>query len=206
MDPQWLSWTKRLHAIAQTGLAFGPNPYDQERYEEVRAIATEMMASGGGVVDPGTIAGLFRKDSGYATPKVDVRAGVIRDGSILLVRERVDGLWALPGGWADIGDRPSRAAEREVLEESGYEVLALKLVAMHDHHLHGHPPEPFHAYKFFFLCELTGGEAKNSDETDGVGFFPEDDLPSLSLPRVVPAQIAMLFEHSRHPELPTEFD
>ena len=207
MDPQWLAWARRFQAIAQTGLTYAKEQYDTERYQAVREIAAEMIAAGSTPpIDPGTLCDFFSRDTGYATPKVDVRAAVFRDDRILLVKEREDGFWTLPGGWADVGDSPSVAAVRETKEESGYDVVARKLLALLDRNLHGHPPIPWHAYKLFFLCELAGGEAAASYETLEVGFFAEDQLPPLSLTRVTPAEIAHLFEHHRHPERPTSFD
>ncbi|WP_321470629.1 NUDIX hydrolase [uncultured Paludibaculum sp.] len=205
-EPQWLTWARQLQAIAQTGLTFTKDVFDQERYQAVRRIAAEMAAAGAGIADSQRILDLFSHDSGYATPKVDVRSAVFRDDHILLVKEHEDGCWTLPGGWADVGDAPSLAAVREVKEESGYDVVATKLAAIFDRNLHGHPPFPFHAYKLYFLCELVGGEAAVSHETDAVDFFPEDQIPPLSLTRVTPAIIAHLFEHHRHPEWPTSFD
>ncbi len=206
MDPRWLNKALRLQAIAQTGLTYAQDKFDIERYEAVRGIAAEMMAEGFGLEDPSELVKLFGNDIGYATPKVDVRAAVFRDGRILLVQEREDGGWTLPGGWADVGDSPSNAAVREVREESGYEVVARKLLAVYDRARHGHPPIPHYSYKMFFLCELTGGEAAESHETSGVGFFEEDNIPPLSLARVTPVQIAHMFGHLRHPEWPTSFD
>ena len=207
MDPQGLSWAKRLQAIAQTGLTYSREQYDVERYEAVREIAAEMMAAGTSPpIDPETLVGYFQRDSGYATPKVDVRAAVFQGDRLLLVKEREDGCWTLPGGWADVGDAPSVAAIREVKEESGFDVVARKLVAVQDRDLQGHPPIPYHAYKLFFICELVGGSAAASYETSDVGFFGEHEMPELSLTRVVPSQIALLFEHLRHPEWPTVFD
>jgi ADP-ribose pyrophosphatase YjhB (NUDIX family) len=149
---------------------------------------------------------MFEADRGYATPKIDVRAAVISENRILLVRERSDGLWTMPGGWADVGDSPSIAAVRETREESGYEVRVTKLIALLDRDRHGHPPIPHHAYKVFFLCELIGGEPVTSSETDQVGFFPENELPPLSLTRLVPSEVALAFQHHRNPQLPTAFD
>ena len=205
MNPRWLDWATRLQAIAQTGLTFARDPYDVERYQELREIAAEMLAAGTNA-EIGYIRDLFAEQAGYATPKVDVRGAVFRDDAILLVRERSDGCWTLPGGWADVGDSPSTAVEREIAEESGYIARAVKLLAFYDRNRHGHPPYPFHAYKVFFLCELIGGAAQPSGETSEVGFFREDVLPELSLTRTVPAQIARLFEHYRHPEWPADFD
>ena len=206
MDPQWLTWAKGLQAIAQTGLTYAKDPYDVERYESVRLIAAEIMAAGSGERGADFFVKLLSSDVGYATPKVDVRAAVFRDGRLLLVREREDGRWTLPGGWADIGDSPSAAVVREVKEESGYDVKARKLLALLDRNLHGHPPIPYHAYKLFFLCDLVGGNAHAEQETDAVDFFASEEIPPLSLTRVTPAQIARLFEHFFHPEWPTQFD
>jgi ADP-ribose pyrophosphatase YjhB (NUDIX family) len=164
------------------------------------------MLADGSDADLGHIRGLFSDQAGYATPKVDVRGAVFRDDAILLVRERSDGGWTLPGGWADVGDSPAAAVEREIAEESGYQARAVRLLAFYDRNKHGHPPYAFHAYKVFFLCELTGGEAQPGGETSEVGFFREDALPELSLTRVVPAQIARLFAHYRHPDWPADFD
>jgi ADP-ribose pyrophosphatase YjhB (NUDIX family) len=205
-EPQWLSWTKRLQAIAQTGLTFTRDHYDQQRYQELYEIAAEMMAAGGGISDSQKILDLFRGESGYATPKVDVRAAVLRQDHILLVREREDGGWTLPGGWADVGEPPSAMVIREVKEESGYDVVPRKLAAVFDRNKHPHPPMPIHAYKLFFLCDLIGGEATPSFETTEVAFFPRNQLPKLSTARVTEYQIEHMFEHAAHPEWPTTFD
>ncbi len=205
MDPSWLERAKRLQAIAQTGLAYVRDPYDRERYEAVRDIAAAMIADGAGV-ELQALAGLFAAESGYATPKVDVRAAVFRDERILLVKERSDGLWTVPGGWADVGDSPRAAVEREVVEESGFEVRAVKLAAVYDRNRHGHTPHLFHIWKLFFVCEITGGSPRPSVETEAAGFFALDDLPALSTERVTSRQIAQMLEHHRHPERPTAFD
>jgi ADP-ribose pyrophosphatase YjhB (NUDIX family) len=203
--PEWLDWARRLQAIAQTGLTYAEDRFDVERYTSIRSIAAEIMSSNVGAPAPGVVD-MFSVDGGYATPKVDVRAAVFRDSKILLVRERVDGCWTLPGGWADVGDPPSVAAVREVKEESGFDVVARKLLAVYDRDLHGHPPIPFHAYKIFFLCELTGGTAQTSHETDAVDFFPADSLPPLSLTRTTEGEIQHMFEHYSHPDWPASFD
>lgn len=206
MKNDLLAWTRQLQAIAQNGTTYAVNDYDRERYTHIRQIAAEMMTATDSSLSPLHLAEFFSRETGHATPKVDVRAAVFRDDRILLVREISDGGWTLPGGWADVGDAPSLAAIREVREESGYDVKATKLVAAYDRDKHAHPPIPFHAYKLFFLCDLVGGEAKTSNETDGVDFFTEEKLPPLSLTRTLPEQIALMFRHHRNPKLPTEFD
>jgi ADP-ribose pyrophosphatase YjhB (NUDIX family) len=205
-DPQWLTWSKRLQALAQTGLAFTRDHYDQERYEELRAIAAEMMAAGSGMPESQKILDLFAAESGYATPKIEVRGAVVVEDKILLVREREDGGWTIPGGWADVGDSPTDMVVREVKEETGYEVTPRKLAALFDRNKHPHPPQPTHAYKIFFLCELIGGEAAPSFETPEVAFFPRHALPKLSAPRITQYQIEHMFDHAEHPEWPTTFD
>ncbi|MBN1286364.1 MAG: NUDIX hydrolase [Anaerolineae bacterium] len=204
-EPQWLVWARKLQEISQNGLHYAGSPFDVERYEAVRKIAAEMLAAHSNLSLDETCA-LFDAQDGHATPKFDVRGVVFKDGKILLVRERSDGLWTLPGGWADVGEPPSRAVEREVWEESGYETRAVKLLALYDRARHGHPPHAFYIYKAFFRCELTGGGPALSGETDGVAFFPANDIPPLSVGRTTPAQIAHFFEHDRHPEWPTDFD
>ncbi len=206
MEPKWLRWARALQAIAQNGLTYTSNGFDTERYEAVRAIAAEMMASGS-ELESEAVLELFALEVGHATPKVDVRGGVFKDGKILMVREIADGRWTLPGGWADANETPSEAAVREVFEESGYKTKAVKLAAVFDRSKHAHtPPFPYHVYKLFFLCELLGGEPAVSIETDGADFFPQGQLPELSISRVTGAQIARLFAHHRQPELPTDFD
>ncbi|MNR20765.1 NUDIX domain protein [compost metagenome] len=137
---------------------------------------------------------------------MDIRGVIFQDGKILLVREKLDGNWALPGGWGDIGLSPSEVAVKEIAEESGYQAEAIRLLAVLDKKFHHHPPEPYHVYKFFILCRITGGEAAEGVETSGVGFFGEDALPELSQERNTEKQIKMLFEFLKNPENPVILD
>ena len=205
-EPKWVAWSRQLMSIAQNGLTYAEDHFDQERYTQLRQVAAEIMAEQSDT-DHRMVLDLFAGEVGYATPKVDVRGAVFRDDGILLVKERADGLWTLPGGWADVNESPKEAVVREVMEESGYDTRAEKLLAVWDRAKHQHtPPFPYHVYKMFVLCELIGGEAASSEETEEVGFFPADGLPNLSISRVTPGQIARLFEHHRDPTLPTDFD
>ncbi len=207
MEPNWLKWAKRLAALAQDGLTYSDNEYEIDRYQQIRQIAAEMMAAGF-ERDAKTFLDLFAPERGYATPKVDVRGAVFRDDKILLVKEKLDGGWTLPGGWADPCQSPSEAVAREVFEESGFEVRVTKLAAVYDRSKHPHQPlMPFHLYKMFFLCEITGGQAQESHETTGVAFFAESEIPEkLSISRTLPFQITRMFEYHRNPALPTDFD
>jgi ADP-ribose pyrophosphatase YjhB (NUDIX family) len=205
VDPRWLGWARSLQAIAQNGLTYATDPFDRERYRALREVAVDIMATHSGA-DVNTLDDLFANEEGYATPKVDVRGAVFDDDAILLVRERRDGLWTLPGGWADVNEAPSEAVTREVYEESGWRTRAVKLLAVYDRNKHGHTPYLFHVYKLFFQCEIVGGGPAQSAETDAVSFFRDNEIPELSLLRVTPAQIMRAFDHYRHPHWPTDFD
>ena len=205
VDLRWLEWAKKLQAIAQNGLTYTENPFDLERYQSIRKIAADMMATYS-QTDPLYILNLFADEVGPATPKVDVRGVVFKENRILLVKERVDGGWTLPGGWADVGESPRESVEREVYEESGFQTRAVKLLAVYDRNRHPHSPSPYYVYKLFFQCELVSGEPSPSLETTEVEFFAEHEIPELSHARVTPSQIALIFEYSRHPEWYTSFD
>lgn len=207
-EPDWLTWSRELQAIAQTGLAFTNDPYDRERYVMLRDLAARAMALGGAASFEAVVE-LFRGETGYATPKIDVRGAAFdADGRILLVREVLDeGRWTLPGGWADVNLTPAENVIKEMREESGFDVRVTKLAAVWDRARQGHPPMPFSAAKMMFVCEIVGGEATTSLETAGCGWFAEDALPEdLSIGRTLPHQIKRLFAHWRAPDLPTEFD
>ena len=199
LDPTLLA--QRLTAMAQTGLAFSKDRYDIERYQELMEIAASLVTEG---VAP--LVHVMREQTGYATPKVDVRALVVRDGRVLLMQEPEDGLWSLPGGWADVGDRPSLAVEREVREETGLLVRATRLLSLWDGNLRNYPLGVFHAYKLFFLCEEIGGELQTGIDSLGVGFFAINELPALSACRVVASQIQDCLRAAAAPAAATEFD
>ena len=200
-----LDWARKVQAIAQTGLAFTHDPFDRERYTQLTELVASILSSELDI-PLAQAKGFWEGEEGYATPKVDVRGGIFEGDCVLLVRERSDGKWTLPGGWVDVNDSPSGAVAREILEESGYHARAVKLAALVDKRRHPHPPGIHHIYKLFFLCERTGGEAAPSVETDAVQFFPVQALPELSTGRVLASQIERLYQHRLHPELPTDFD
>lgn len=202
--PALLRWAQRVQAIAQTGLIYARDAFDRQRYEELREIAVEMAAAAGADALAARVA--FSTEEAYPTPKVDVRAVVFRGDELLLVREARTGGWTFPGGWADVGDTPGGVAERETREESGYAVRARKMIAVFDKSRHEHPPSLYYTYKMLVLCDLLGGEARESHETNGVGFFTRDALPQLDLERATPGQVAVAFAHHADPARPTDFD
>ncbi len=205
MQP-WLDWAKQLQAIAQAGHAYGNDKYDIERFSQVEKISHEMFSllSGAPVAK---VANLFVAEQGYPTPKIDVRAAVIRAGKILLVREREDNGWSMPGGWGDVCETPKQGVVREVLEESGFTVNNPRLFAIKDRSVHGYQPVfPFHIYKLFFLCDFVGGEPQENIEISDIGFFAPDDLPPLSLSRVLPEDIHMAFSYLQDAQMPVFVD
>ena len=204
-EPSWLVMGRELRAIAQIGLTFSRDPFDRRRFERIRELAAALIADGAGE-DEVKVLDLFRQDAGYATPKVDVRGAAFRDGRVLMVREVSDGGWTLPGGWADVNQTAAECVIREVAEESGFQVRALKLAAVHDYRKR-HPPRHIDSiYKMFFICELVGGNARPSHETSDVGFFSRSELPKLSVGRTTAEQIELMFRHAERPDLPTDFD
>jgi ADP-ribose pyrophosphatase YjhB (NUDIX family) len=205
VEPSWLTIGRELQAIAQIGLAFNQDPYDRLRYERIRELAASLLAQRSGLED-GAMLDYFRRETGYATPKVDVRAATFLEGKVLLVREISDGAWTLPGGWADVNQSAAECVAREVAEESGYLVRAVKLAAVYDYRKRNRPLHLDSIYKMFFICELLGGSASASIETSEAAFFPGDALPSLSVGRTTAQQIERMFEHAERPDLPADFD
>lgn len=203
--PRWLEWVREIQALAQTGYHYAENHYQQERFLRLQEIAAE-MAGEGCSIDPGSLANVFKAQVGYATPRVDVRGAVFRDGKLLMVREIADGGWCMPGGWADVGDVPSESAEREVWEEAGFKVKARRVVGVYDANRTG-PLEIFHAFKIIFLCDIVSGEPTPSDETSEVVFYGYDDLPNvLSGERTKTRHIEDAFRISQDPDAATVFD
>ncbi len=205
MEPKWLDWAKQLQSIAQAGLTYSKDVYDLERFELLRNISVEILSHQTDT-DVTVIKDLIANETGYATPKVDIRAVVFRNNKILMVKENTDGDWALPGGWADIGLTPSEVAVKEVKEESGFDVKAIKLLGVLDKKCHSHPPSLYHVYKIFIQCEIIGGQPMEGIETRAVEFFAENELPALSIARNTKTQIEMAFKNLNNPEEPVYFD
>lgn len=204
-DDAVMASIRELIGIAQTGLAYSKDPYDIERYQQLLDTTQHLLAKQPSPLTPQLLNNLVA-DTGYATPKMDIRAAVFDGERILLVKEIEDGLWSLPGGWADINHSPAEVAAKEVLEETGLRVRPRKLVAFTDRRLHPHPPMLLHVYKAFFLCDVLDGTLRPSLETSDARFFDEHELPELSTARVTPGLIAMMYRHLRNDALPTYFD
>jgi len=202
---KWLDIAREIQQLAQTGAAFAVTDYEKNRYKRLTEIAAEIVEHHT-TLEKESVQKVLMDHPGYATPKIDVRAAVMKDGKILLVQETTDNCWAMPGGWADVGDFPSEVAIRECKEESGFDVEPIKVIGVFDANRVGGKLEFFHAFKIIFLCELIGGEATPSDETLDVRFFDFNKLPPLSLNRTNEKHLDEIKLHLIDPERKTFFD
>jgi len=194
MNNELLTLVKRVQAIAESGLHFTESDWDTDRYKDLEAIAIEMLSLITSTpIETVKVHTTERK--GYRTPKVDVRSIIINaDNEILLVKERADGCWAMPGGWCDIGFTPAEVAEKEALEEAGIHTKASRLLAIMDNNLHNYPDDLYYIYKIFIECKSQDYSISTGMETLDVGFFKQDELPELSTPRNTREQIDTMFD------------
>jgi 8-oxo-dGTP pyrophosphatase MutT (NUDIX family) len=203
--PRWLEWAREIQSLGQTGLVYSDNDFDDQRYRRLVEIAAEIVHAKSGL-DTGRLLEGFHEQTGYATPKVGVRGAVVHGGEILLVQERADGHWCMPGGWAEVGNHPSQVVVREVWEESGFDVTPRKVIGVYDANRGGQPLSFYHAYKIVFLCDLIGGEPRPSHETLDVRFFGFQDLPALSTNRTDRRHVNEVLAHLQDPSRPAAFD
>jgi len=173
-------WARSLEAIARSGMTYTENPFDRGRFEAVREIAAELAAGVTGE-SPSVLMRRFGDEYGYATPKIDMRGVVLGSGDVLLVREVGDERWTLPGGWADVGESPRQAIEKEIREEAGIAARAVRVLGVFDRDFRGRTQWPAHAYKLYVLCEPDGGTPTGDGlETEAAAYFDPADLPALS--------------------------
>jgi ADP-ribose pyrophosphatase YjhB (NUDIX family) len=201
----WIEIAKKINSIAQTGLTFTKDKFDKERYLELQELSLTIM-NNIMEIDTSKLDFVFNRDIGYQTPKVGIRAVVFQDDRILLVKEKMDGRWSLPGGYADTGMLPSEIAINEVKEESGFDVKPTRILGLIDYNKYQEKPFPFDVYQLFMECEITGGQAQTGIETSDVGFFEISDLPELSERRVTKEQILKMYELYKDKELKPIFD
>jgi len=205
MKEKWLEWASELQAIAQAGLTFSTDNYDRDRYEKIRTLSVEILQEYTDV-DQNKIRDLFASETGYQTPKVDIRAVVFKGEQVLLVKEKIDGKWSLPGGWADVNTSVSESAARECIEEAGAIVKPKRIIAVHLANKHNNQQFPYTIYKIFIECELVKYSFTENTETLEAGFFSIDSLPTLSTNRNTMSQIEMCFESKKHKVFETIFD
>lgn len=164
VQPQWLEWAKELQFIAQGGLTYSKDVFDIERFERIREIAAEMLSLQSEIPIE-KVKNLFCNETGFQTPKLDTRAAIFKDDKILLVKEK-NGTWSLPGGWVDINQSIKTNTEKEVKEEAGLNVKAIRIIAIQDRNLHNIPPYAYNVCKVFVLCEIESGYFRPNIETD----------------------------------------
>ncbi len=203
-EHQWLEWAKELQFIAQAGLTYTKDPFDKERFERVREIAAEIISLQGRL-PLAQVKDLFCNETGFQTPKLDTRAAIFKDDKILLVEEN-DGTWSLPGGWVDVMETVKSNTVKEVKEEAGLDVEAVRVIALHDRNLHNQPPYAYNVCKVFVLCEVKGGCFHPNIETVGSGYFGLDELPPLSVDKNNYQQIEMCFTARSDKNWQVEFD
>jgi len=191
---------QRIRAMSQTALCYSHNDYEIDRSHELIALSDRIVSivSGRNEVD---IHADYHPMKEYVTPKVDIRAVIFNEkDEILLVKEKADGKWALPGGWADVGFTPTEVIIKETKEETGFDVRVVRLLAVMDKRCYNHPASPFYIYKLCFQCEIIGGNDKLTFDILERGFFATDQLPPLSTDRILPEQIALLDQLRRNPQ------
>lgn len=202
---KWLKWAMAIQAMAQSGLAYTDNVYDIERYERLRELSAEMIAEKSDI-PPGKVKDLFCSETGYQTPKLDTRAAVFKDGKILLTHEK-NGTWSLPGGWCDVLESVRSNTVKEVKEETGLDVTAVRLIALQDRNKHNVPVYAYGVCKAFVLCEIIGGKFTENIETTEIAFFDLKNLPAnLANEKTTKEQIQMCFEAFKDENWQTYFD
>lgn len=192
-----LDEVKRLKALADMGLLYCNNEFDRERYEELREMSFRLLQglSGHPLQE---LKASFPLVADYPTAKVDIRGLVLSaEGKVLLVKESVDGKWALPGGWADVGHSPKETVVKEFREETGLEVIPKALVAVFDKRLHPHPPQPHYVYKMVFYCEAVSFELSKGFDILDVQYFDINHLPELSEDRILKSQVELVYRKVR---------
>lgn len=202
MEKELAVLLSKLQGIAQTGNEYAKDPYDLERYEELRQITGQLVKLFYANVPDEQLAIYLSEDDGYATPKVDIRAVIFdQQDRLLLVQEKSDSHWALPSGWADIGYSPMEIAEKETFEEAGIQVKGDRLIAVRDKAKHNYPPALIYTYKFFISCLFVNGELETGLETSDVRFFSKKEIQTLPLSkeRNTLEDLEMLFEDHASP-------
>lgn len=201
-----LELIKRIKSLSDTGLIYAQNEYEKERYEELRSISLKLL----GIVSNESFSALndfFMPNKDYPTPKVDIRGLALNKAKeILLVKEKLDGKWSLPGGWGDIGFSPSEVIKKEILEETGLSSRVLRLLAIYDKKCHPHPPQPFYVYKLVFLCEILHGEINTSFDIEEACYFNIKSLPELSEDRILKSQIKQIYQKTVNGDQTVYFD
>ncbi|WP_028982627.1 NUDIX hydrolase N-terminal domain-containing protein [Sporolactobacillus terrae] len=200
----WLDWAIELQSLAQAGLAYSKDRFDQERFTRIREIAAEMLAAKSGM-SLNKVSDLFCNETGYQTPKLDTRAAIFQDEKIVLVKEN-NGVWSLPGGWVDVDQSIKSNTKKEVKEEAGLEVEPMRIIAIHDRNAHNRPRYAYGVCKVFVQCRRIGGQFQANSETTESRCFALDELPPLAEEKNTKEQIQMCFAAYHDPNWTAVFD
>ncbi len=203
-QPKWLEWAKELQFIAQAGLTYSKDAFDIERFERIREISAEILSLQSGLPLE-KIKSLFCNEEGFQTPKLDSRAAIFKDNKILLVKEK-NGTWSLPGGWVDVNQTIKTNTVKEVKEEAGLDVEAIRIIAVQDRNLHNLPPYAYNVCKVFVLCEVKGGTFQPNIETVESGYFNLDEIPPLAEEKNNKEQVEMCFAAYHDKDWVVQFD
>ena len=195
----WKKWAQELQFLAQCTLAYSKDKFDRERSKRIREISCEILSYKYDIPIE-KIKLDFASELGYQTPKVETRAAIIKDDKILLVKEQLDGKWALPGGYQDVNVSIRENVIKEASEEAGAIVEPLKIIAVLDYNRHHHVNFPFGMVKIFVLCDYIDHSFVDNTETLGADFYSLDNLPELSTTRTTVKQLKMCFDCYENPE------
>ena len=202
---KWLKWAMEIQSLAQSGLAYTDNVYDIERYERLREISAEIIEEKSNI-NLEKVKDLFCNETGYQTPKIDTRAVIFKDDKILLTHEN-NGTWSLPGGWCDVLESVRSNTIKEVKEETGLDVEAIKIISVQDRNKHNKPIYAYGVCKIFVLCNVIGGKFVKNIETTEIKYFSLDEIPSnLAEEKTNREQIEMCFEAYKDVNWQTQFD
>ena len=203
-NERWLEWAKELQFLSQGGLAYSKDDFDIERFNRIREISAEMI-SHQSEIPLEKVKDLFCNETGFQTPKLDTRAAIFDNGKILLVKER-NKKWSLPGGWVDVNQSIKSNIIKEVKEEAGLDVKAIKLIALQDRNKHNKPVYAYGICKVFVLCEIIGGCFSPNIETIESKFWGLDEIPILAEEKNNIEQIKMCFAACENEKWEVQFD
>lgn len=187
----FVKYLQRMIAITDTGLTFTKDPFDRERYEDLRDFLSEMLNQASDL-DSEEVAEVLKPTSAYATPLMDVRAWIVEDEKICLVRGQGEDSWALPGGFGEVGYSPTENILKEIEEEPGFKAKVERLLAVFDTNRFQLQSKQY--TKFVFGCKLLDGQFQENQEIADLQFFAIDQLPNLSEKRITKEQIELLWQ------------
>ena len=184
-------YLQRMLAITDTGLIYTKDPFDRERYEDLRQILWSLLQDQT-ELNQEELTAIFHPSGSYATPLMDVRAWIVQDQKICLVRGQGEDTWALPGGFGEVGYSPKENIRKEVQEETGFTAEVGSLLAIFDTNRFQLQNKQY--AKFVFDCQLLDGDFQENQEVAELEFFDISALPPLSEKRITKEQMDILWQ------------